>query len=64
MDKQNSSTTETQTEVKKSDDEKNGPLAKFFEKHAINSNLVMLKVTLFVMHGGEKMKKLSKKFEN
>lgn len=26
--------------------------SKFCQKHGINSNLVMLKVTLFVMHGG------------
>lgn len=26
--------------------------SRFCQKHGINSNLVMLKVTLFVMHGG------------
>jgi hypothetical protein len=26
--------------------------ARFCQKHGVNSNLVMLKVTLFVMHGG------------
>lgn len=50
MDKGKSSTNETQTT--QSEDEKSA-WSKFCQKRNINANLFMLKVTLFVMHGGE-----------
>lgn len=47
---------ETQTQTVK-DDAKDGEekdfWSRFCHKHGINKNLVMLKVTLFVMHGGK-----------
>lgn len=33
-------------------------LHKFCERHGINPNLIMLKITLFVMYGGTQKKKL------
>lgn len=50
MEKGKSSTNETQTT--QSEDGKSA-WSKFCQKRSINSNLIMLKVTLFVMHGGE-----------
>lgn len=31
-------------------------LSKFCDRHGINANLIMLKITLFVMYGGNKQK--------
>lgn len=45
------STHETQTQSE--DDDKKSSWGKFCNKRGINSNLLMLKVTLFVMHGGK-----------
>jgi len=50
MEKAKSSTNETQTI--QSEDEKSA-WSRFCQKRNINANLFMLKVTLFVMHGGE-----------
>lgn len=36
------------------EDEKTA-FSRFCHKHGINSNLIMLKVTLFVMYGGERI---------
>lgn len=32
--------------------------ARFWRRHGVNPNLLMLKVTLFVMHGGERNDKM------
>lgn len=45
------SSNETQT-ISDDDNEKSS-WAKFCHEKGINSNLLMLKMTLFVMHGGE-----------
>lgn len=42
--------TEIQTDFEKPEYTKFG---EFCEKHGINSNLIMLKITLFVMYGGK-----------
>lgn len=44
-----STATGTDTELEKPDLTKIG---KFCQRHGINSNLIMLKITLFVMYGG------------
>lgn len=46
----------TEDEIEKPMDSK---FLKFCERHNINSNLVMLKITLFVMYGGKKTKVFS-----
>jgi hypothetical protein len=43
-------TTETEAPLEKPELTKFG---KFCHRHGINSNLIMLKITLFVMYGGE-----------
>lgn len=45
-----STATGTDTELEKPDLTKIG---KFCQRHGINSNLIMLKITLFVMYGGK-----------
>lgn len=40
----------TENEIEKPELTKFG---KFCQRHGINSNLIMLKITLFVMYGGE-----------
>lgn len=40
----------TETDLEKPDLTKFG---KFCQRHGINSNLIMLKITLFVMYGGK-----------
>jgi hypothetical protein len=42
----------TDTNADKADDTK---MNKFCRKHGINPNLIMLKITLFVMYGGKLM---------
>jgi hypothetical protein len=49
-------TNEAQTTTREdetSDGEEKSAWLRFCKKHNINANLFMLKVTLFVMHGGE-----------
>lgn len=50
---------ETQTakeDVKEDINEEKSAWARFCHRHGVNSNLVMLKITLFVMHGGNGIK--------
>jgi hypothetical protein len=46
-------TASIETETNPDDIDEKSPWVKFCTKRGINSNLVMLKVTLFVMYGGE-----------
>ena len=48
----NAASCEMQTAPDEDNEEKTA-WAKFCGRHGVNPNLVMLKLTLFVMHGGE-----------
>lgn len=48
--KEKEMSTEIQTDFEKPEYSK---LGEFCQKHGINSNLIMLKITLFVMYGGK-----------
>lgn len=54
MEKTKSTSNETQTQS--DEDGKKSSFDNFCHKRGINSNLLMLKVTLFVMHGGKKIR--------
>lgn len=45
--------TSNETQTQSDEDNKKSSWAKFCNKRGINPNLLMLKVTLFVMHGGK-----------
>jgi hypothetical protein len=42
-----------ETQTASDEGSKKSSWERFFSKRGINSNLLMLKVTLFVMHGGD-----------
>lgn len=42
------------TDVEKDEKAELSKFGKFCQRHGINSNLIMLKITLFVMYGGRK----------
>lgn len=40
-------------EIQTSNEDEKSSWAKFCRKHGVNPNLIMLKITLFVLHGGK-----------
>lgn len=46
-----------ETQTSKAEDSEKSAWSKFCQKRGVNSNLILLKVTLFVMHGGKRFEK-------